>query len=108
MKIIFDLLSNVGGEFLLTAYSPNKFLAERYDLFRGIKFNDEEKLKLFQLDVEGAIYSQNKFSPVFLKKLDDSGVGFFAFKYALKDKKLKYALVLKSMRKINPKYILLQ
>lgn len=108
MKNLASLLVNVSGEFLLTAYAPKSFLVGRSDLFQGIRFDTEDKLKLLQLDKEGAIYSDAKFSPVFLKKLDTASIGFFAFKYVLKDKAPKYAIVLKSMRKVNPKFILLQ
>lgn len=108
MKSLANLSIQNSSEFLLTAYAPKKFLKEEDRLFRGVFFSTEEKLKLLQLDQEGAIYSTTKFPPAFLKKLDDMKIGFYAFAYAYTDAPIRYTVVLKSLRRFNPKYILLR
>jgi len=105
-SLVIDLINN-SSECLLTAYTPSKFLLNTPDMFSKNQFSIEDKLKLICLDREGAIYSDVKFPPSFLKKLDISGIGFFAFTYKTNKEPKKYAIVLKSLRKFNPKYILL-
>ena len=93
----------------LKLYTPVSFLMERHGLFSSVHFNIEEILKLICIDQQGAIYSDVKFSAAFLKKLDKLKVGYIALKYTHKnDENFKYALILKSFIKINPKYILLK
>lgn len=105
MKNLVSNILNNSSEFSLTAYIPQKFLKNKKELFSSYKFSLQEKLMLYQIDNEGALYAENKFSPGFLKKLDMSGVGYFAFVYKLKDSPPKYAVILKSMRIFNPSFI---
>ena len=91
-------------ELALAIYKPTHFLIKNESVFRSLHFSVEDRLKLVQLDKEGCIYSETKFAPSFLKKLDVNNVPFFAFKYILKNK-TKYALVLKSLRFNNASFL---
>jgi len=107
-SLAFDMLNN-SSECLLTAYKPTKFLINHQDMFFKNQFNTVDKLKLICLDRDGALYSDVRFPASFLRKLDISGIGFFAFTYKTNaDEQKKYALVLKALRHSNPSYILLR
>lgn len=104
-----NLTLNFVEEKALKLYNPVSFLRERHGLFSSVHFNIEDILKLIVLDLQGAIYSDVKFSAAFLKKLDKLNVGYIALKYNFQNEdKLKYALILKSYIKLNPKAILLK